>query len=159
MGEGQAMANTSDAQSSVFIAEAEVSERWPMLPLSDLRRARRHHEIAFYRFPVGAHYKAADIEAFLEWKYRECPARRPAPTAPASSATLDGLTAPSTSTSRTPSAEATTTPASTTPEVERLRAAAFELRTSRRPKSALSQSPTRRPPRPAARRSPETSRP
>ncbi len=65
-----------------FITEAEVIETWPMIPATDVRRARRKGDLPFYQFPGGPHYRAKDVEAFIERTYRRGPPAAQTPGAP-----------------------------------------------------------------------------
>jgi hypothetical protein len=64
----------------MYLPETDVLARWPMLSDKELRQARRKHQLTFYAFASGPHYTAADVEAFIDRKYRrsaEPPAPRP----------------------------------------------------------------------------------
>jgi hypothetical protein len=131
----------AEGQPTVFISEADVSEQWPILPQRDLKRARRKREIAFYQSPIGPHYRADDVEAFIERKYRQCPAGEPSPQrqqqhAPMPVGSMEDITL----INLTPSEEGPGTPANTMPASERFAAGVLAQEILGRPKRHLSKS-------------------
>lgn len=53
-----------------FITEQDVHDTWPFLLPSAIRTARRNGELPYYQFLRGPHFKIADVEAYIERKFR-----------------------------------------------------------------------------------------
>lgn len=121
-----------------YIPEPEVLAEWPMLSHSELRRARKRQDISFFSFPAGPHYLEADVQAYLDRKYRKCAAE---PTNPSQTG---GPIMAITSTNHIPIGEDSGTPAGMTPGAESFAAEVFAQAILTRPRNSSSSSPARR---------------
>lgn len=132
----------------VFLPEADVLARWPVLSAGELKRARKANPpaISFYDFPKrqgGPCYTVEQVQEYIDRVYLRGPECRAEP--PVRPSLSDSKSETITSTGPIPNTAATGTPAGMTPALMQSAAEALAQQISKPRRS--SSPPSSRPPR------------